>query len=107
MANSEKKRQSDNVVQQIQETLSEYRAAHPRAEIDVYRYNSVSIRVRIVDPDFDSLDRVAREEQVWPLIEKLPEEAKADITMLVLVTPAEKKKSLANIEFEDPTPSRL
>ena len=40
-------------------------------------------------------------------LEKLPEEVQSDISMVVLLTPAETKRSLANLEFEDPSPSLI
>jgi len=37
----------------------------------------------------------------------LPEEVLSQISLLVLLTPAEMKKSLANFEFEHPVPSTI
>ncbi len=102
-----KNKKQDRRVQQILDVLAEYRQAHPKAKIDAYRQNVVSIRIRIIDPDFQGVDWVEREREIWPILEKLPEDVRADITFLLLLTPAEKKTSFANMEYEDPIPSPL
>jgi hypothetical protein len=40
---------------------------------------------------------------VEPLIGQLPEATQSAITMLVLVTPEERKTSLLSLEFDDPS----
>ncbi len=81
-------------------------------QVRAYRYNSVSIRVRIVSERFAGLDRVGREELVNPLIERLPDDVQDDITILLLLTPAEHAKrferlDLLDIEFDEPTASAI
>jgi stress-induced morphogen len=78
--------------------------AHPPT---VYRYNSASIRIRIVDDCFNGKTRSERERLVLPLLDKLSEETQSDITVLLLLTPEEMGQSLMNLEFENPTPSRV
>ncbi len=97
----------DKYVQQILEVLgSQYTSNHPKAKIDVYRYNPGCIRVRIIDPDFAKKDLVEREDLVWSILENsLPEEVLAEISVLLLITPKESKTSFMNMEFEDPAPS--
>ena len=97
----------DVQIQRVLDVLDPYKADHPNARIKVRRQNSVSLRIRIVDPEFGGLDRVDREPPVWKLLKTLPEEVFTDITMLLLLTPDETEGSLANQEFEDPIPSRL
>lgn len=97
----------DTQVQQIRHVLSRYESDHPNAQIEVRRQNSVSIRIRIIDPDFAGLDRVDREPAVWGVLKTLPQEVFTNITMLLLLAPDETEASLANREFEDPIPSRL
>lgn len=97
----------DELVVRLLEGLKAYERAHPHAEIEAYRRNSASIRVRIVDPDFAGKDDLQREDVVWQVLDNLPEEVRSDITMLVLITPAEVADSLASREFQDPTPSQL
>ncbi|HVC97085.1 MAG TPA: hypothetical protein VND64_25625 [Pirellulales bacterium] len=97
----------DRIVEQIVEALARYKARHAKASVEVKRQNSVSVRIRIIDPDYQRMDRVDRDTHAWEFLDDLPDETKADITMLLLLTPKEAKTSLANAEFEDPIPSRL
>jgi hypothetical protein len=97
----------DKPLRLIKAALEQYAASHPRAEIDAYRHNSVSIRVRVVDPTFKGQTWAQREEDLWAILEKLPEEVVAEISLVILLTPQETKKSIANMDFEDPIPSKL
>jgi stress-induced morphogen len=93
----------------IEELLKTHFPDHP-AEYPpaAYRYNSASIRVRVVSDRFAGKDRVERSQMVYPLLEKnLPENTWQDITLILLLTPDEVGESLMNFEFEKPTPSRL
>jgi stress-induced morphogen len=79
---------------------------------DAYRYNSASIRVRVVDPRFKGKSTAKRDAMVERLIRELPEETQAEIMTLLTLTPEEvsdsfNRKSLMNLEFEDPSPSTL
>jgi stress-induced morphogen len=98
---------ADHDEQNIRDALSEHMKAHPGAKIDVQRRNSVSIRIRIIDPDFKSLDLVQRDNQLWKILEKLPEDLLSRISLLLLMTPNEAKKSLANFEFDRHVSSSL
>jgi stress-induced morphogen len=91
----------------VMKVLAKYQAQHPRAEIEAYRQNTVSIRVRIIDPDFAQVSRADRHDVVWKLLDELPEEIQSDLSTILLLTPDEKQKSLANLEFDDPIPSML
>jgi stress-induced morphogen len=107
MTRSRQHAESDTRVPQIEDALAEYRRGHAKAKIKVRQHNPVSIRVRILDPDFRGKDLVDREKEVWHILERLPDEVQADITMVLLLTPEEARDSLANYEFEHPTPSLL
>ena len=98
---------TDAVIEQIIGALRPYAAAHPTSQIDLYRQNSVSVRVRIIDPDFAGRSKVDRSNDVWKYLSALSEEVESDISTLILLTPDERTKSLANFEFEDPVPSTL
>lgn len=98
---------SDEVIDTITATLRDYEADHPRAQIDLYRQNSVSVRVRIIDPDFAGQGKPQRNQQAWRYLGQLPEEIQSDISTVLLLTPDETKMSFANFEFEDPIPSKL
>jgi hypothetical protein len=88
------------------------RAGFHRA--DAYRYNSASIRVRVIDPQFEGLSREERDAMVEPHLGQLPERTQADIINLFTFAPSEiqdpakmLKEFLLNVEFEDPSPSML
>jgi hypothetical protein len=97
----------DKYLRQIIKVLEQYNSAHPQARIEIYRHNTASVRIRIIDPDFKARNWVQREEEIWPLLEKLPEDVVSDIGLLLLFTPEEASKSLASMEFDEPIPSRL
>jgi stress-induced morphogen len=102
---SKSPRQKDEVLKQVETVLEKYKADHPNAQTKAYRQNSVSVRVRIVDPEFAGTSKFHRHDAVWPYFEQLPEEIANEISMLLLLTPGERPKSLANREFDDPLPS--
>jgi hypothetical protein len=95
----------DADLKRIREALSEHKRLHRNATIDIQRLNSVSIRIRIIDPDFKGLDLVERDNQLWKILDKLPEDVLSQISLLLLLSPEETKKSLANLEFERPVGS--
>jgi hypothetical protein len=97
----------DEVIERIIAVLGPYEADHARAEIDIYRQNPVSVRVRIVDPDFAGQNRSERSQKAWQYLGQLPEEVQSDISTLLLLTPEETKMSFANVDFDDPIPSKL
>ena len=79
---------------------------------DAYRYNSASIRVRVIDPQFEGKTTEERDSMVEPLLKQLPEETQADIINLLTLSPSEMtstihRKSLLNAEFDDPSRSML
>lgn len=82
--------------------------------VDAYRYNSASIRVRVIDSRFEGLPAERRDAMVEPHLDNLPERTQADIMNLVTFAPSEleqppqaSRESLLNTEFEDPSPSML
>lgn len=95
----------DRDVSMVQEALREYAASHPAADIRVQRQNSVSIRIRIIDLDFEGTDLVDRDTHLWNILDHLPERVRSQITMLLLLTPKEARTSFANMEFEHPVTS--
>ena len=64
-------------------------------------------RIRLIDPTFADIEKSDRHARVWEQLETLPEEIQGDIIMGVLLAPEEAKRSLANLEFEDSTPSLI
>lgn len=97
----------DPILRRIVEALREYDETHPRAKIEAYRQNSVSVRIRVVSPEFAGRSRAHREEEIWAILNKLPEDTLSEISLLLLLTPDEAKQSFASLEFDDPIPSRI
>ncbi|HEX5442635.1 MAG TPA: hypothetical protein VFW87_02345 [Pirellulales bacterium] len=97
----------DECVEAIASALEQYGRGHPAAEIELYRRNSAAIHARIIDPDFAGISRADRHEIVWKFLEPLPDDVQSHMSVLLLLTPAEKEKSFANLEFDNPVPSRL
>lgn len=82
--------------------------------VDAYRYNSASLRVRVIDKRFESIPREERDSIVEPFIDELPSSTLADIVTLVLLAPSELEQPsetfrefMLNTEFENPSPSML
>lgn len=99
--------QSDAIIDKVVEALHPYDVDHPQAAIEIYRQNPVSVRIRIVDPDFHGKGKPQRSQDAWAYLEKLPEAVQGDISTMLLLTPDEAKTSFANFEFDDPIPSKL
>lgn len=99
--------QSDSDVGQVADALEAYSRQHPDARIEVYRYSSVSIRMRIIDPDLEGTSRSDRHEIIWRFLENLPEMVQSQVSLLLAFTPDETSSSFANMEFENPVPLTL
>ena len=83
-------------------------------QVDAYRYNSASIRVRVIDARFEGLPPDQRDAMVEPYLEQLPERTQADIMNLftfapseLLQTPNSFREFFLNTEFDEPSPSML
>jgi stress-induced morphogen len=98
---------SDEVIERIIEALRVFEADHPESQIDIYRQNPVSVRVRIIDPAFAGQSKVERSKEVWKCLDSLSDDVQSDLSTLILLAPEETKMSFANLEFEDPVPSNL
>ena len=98
---------TDEVLESIRGAMNEYQRNHPSAEISLYRQNGVSVRIRVIDPEFQGVVKSARHTMVWDCLEKLPEEVQSDISMLVVLAPKELHSSISNLEFEDPSRSAI
>ena len=80
------------------------------AKVDAYRFNSISIRIRITDDKFRGLSKVDRTQMVEPFLDQLPESIQQDLVFLLLMAPGEESEfaySLMNLEFDSPRPSQL
>jgi stress-induced morphogen len=83
-------------------------------QADCYRYNSASIRVRVIDPRFEGMSRENRDAMVEPFLATLPEATQRDIVTLFTFAPSELQQTpktfrdyMLNTEFDDPSPSML
>lgn len=83
-------------------------------QVDAYRYNSASIRLRVIDKRFEGLSLARRDGMVEPFIAQLPEKTQGDIITLCTFAPKElrpksgiSRQLLQNSEFENPSPSLL
>ncbi|MBS0209018.1 MAG: hypothetical protein JSS27_08705 [Planctomycetes bacterium] len=98
---------TDTKLDKVADTLEAYADNHSGAQVELYRYNSISIRIRIIDAAFKGKSRSMRHRLVWEFLATLPEELQNDISLLVLITPEEKLSSLASVEFDYPSPSPI
>ncbi len=97
----------DSVVKRIGTALQAYDDKHEQVEIEIYRRNSVSVRIRVLNPEFAGKSPAEREDEIWAALERLPEDVVADISLLLLLTPEEATSSLASADFDTPLPSKL
>src|SRR5688572_10404609 len=98
---------SNRVLKRIADELSTYESDHPGSTAALYRQNPAAVRVRIVDPSFEGLSRIERDDLVWRYLTKIPAGVRSDITFVLLLTPNEAETSFANEDFEHPVPSML
>jgi len=100
--------QQDPAVTKLQQVLQEYESANPGATVTLYRQNSGSIRVRILDERFSGLSKGQRHDQAWKFIaDRIGDEDIQEISVLLLLTPGEQRSSLMNLEFDDPVRSSI
>jgi len=83
-------------------------------QADSYRYNSASIRVRVIDSRFEGLSREKRDAMVEQWLDRLPPDTQRDIVTLftfapsdLVRTPTTFREYMLNTEFDDPSPSML
>ena len=79
-------------------------------QVDAYRYNAASIRVRVIDSRFEGLSPEKRDALVEPHLEQLPDDTQADIMNLftfapseLLQTPKSRREFMKNTEFDNPS----
>ena len=83
-------------------------------QADSYRYNSASIRVRVIDPRFEGMPREKRDAMVEQCLDKLPPETQRDIVTLLTFAPSDLGRTpttfreyMLNTEFDDPSPPKI
>jgi stress-induced morphogen len=95
---------ADPIFAAIVGAMGRYAADHPRAVVEAYRHGEYAVRIRVTSPDFARRSRTDRHTEVWAYLEPLSEEELGDLHILVCVTPEEKARSIASIDFDDPIP---
>lgn len=79
--------------------------------VDAYRYNSASIRVRVIDDEFEGKSIPEREAMVELALADFPSKTRRDILLLLTIAPSElgqvNSQALINLEFEKPAHSNL
>lgn len=83
-------------------------------QADSYRYNSASIRIRVIDPVFEGMSREKRDAMVEQYLDELPPETQRDIVALFTFAPSDLERNpttfreyMLNTEFDNPSPSML
>jgi len=108
MAEIIRDQQNDAPVQKIKKALDEYEAQHTGAEAALYRQNTASIRVRVIDRLFEGMTKSRRHDMVWEfLAARVDADTLAEVSLLLAIAPAELRSSLMNYEFDDPSASQL
>jgi len=98
---------ADSQTKRIAAALGGYERLHPDSIIEVYRQNSASIRIRIIDDSFQGVGLSDRHDDVWHHLDVLSDEDLSSVSVLLLITPEEAKDSFMNFNFEHPVRSRL
>ena len=96
---------ADEATEQVRAVLEDYERSHAAAECFVRRYNPASIRIKIIDPKFHGLSKGERHDYALTFLNALPEDVLAQISVLLCLEPGE--TSLLDLEFRDPSPSKL
>lgn len=92
---------TDRVTDRVEKVIREkYVAAHPAATVRAYRYDGWSIRVRVIDPDFEGKSLVERDNEFIPVVRALPDGVQERLTILLLLTPGESARSQLSAEFD-------
>jgi stress-induced morphogen len=96
----------DAAAAKLKKSLEKYERQHPGAQATLYRQNSASLRVRIVDKRFRPWSKGRRHDHVWNFLAKhLTNEEMQEISILLLLAPSEQADSFMNWEFDDPVAS--
>ncbi len=83
-------------------------------KVDAYRYNSASIRIRVIDRRFEGMSRERKDAMVEEYLDRLPPETHSDIVTLFTFAPSELDRTptsfrefMLSTEFDNPSPSLL
>ncbi len=84
-------------------------------QVDAYRYNSASLRIRVIDRKFESKSRAERDAMVEEKLLELPLETQQDIINIVTLAASHFDEGhslnfgdlVMNMEFENPSPDDI
>ena len=93
----------DKAVKTLKTVLDEYERVHPGAVAQLYRQNTASVRIRIVDSRFVSMSAGDRHDEVWNFLsDRLDDDTIQEISVLLPLTPREQRVSFMNSESTIP-----
>lgn len=84
----------------LMSALEAYQADFPKAKVAWTAPERFGVRIRIVDPSFRGMEKSNRHTRVWKYLNRLTDEQAQDVAVLLLLTPEEGKKPLAEFAFE-------
>lgn len=80
---------------------TKYKAEHPRCRIDAFRRGPYAIWVRVIDADFEGMTRGQRHHRIWKVLDDLPIETLAQMSVVLPLTPKERKTSMVSLDFDE------
>lgn len=98
---------TDDELVRVRDRLEQYESDFPGASAELYRQNSSSIRIRIIDDRVASMNRSTRHARGWAYLTDIGDEILQQITVLLLLPKSELASSLMSLEFDDPIPSTV
>jgi hypothetical protein len=94
----------DREVQALKGALDAYEYEHPEAQVELYRHNPASIRLRVIDRHFMGMPKSQRHAEIWEyLAKRVSDDAMAELSVVLTLAPAELETSIMNAEFDKPT----
>jgi len=81
-----------------------FRRNNSSFEVELYRIDEWTIRMRIVSAVFETMNLYERHRKVWDVLADVTEDAVIDLTSTVLVTPAEKLERGSSLKFDKDKP---
>ena len=94
---------ADPVLDAIAHAIKPYLEQHPTARFDQYRLSGLTVRLRIIDQDFQGMELGDRHDLIDRYLDVLDDECADQLSFLALVAPDEITTSHINQEFEKPT----
>jgi hypothetical protein len=96
----------DVSAQKVKDILDDYEREHSGAAAEVFRLDTYSIWIRIIDERFKGWSRGKRHHTAWPFIaDRLTDDEIQEVAFLLLLSPDERPESIMSAEFDNPMPS--